>query len=326
MSKQLRLYDNTRLSAYKRCPRFYYYRHVLHWEVDGKRLPLIFGASWHSAMEVIWAAMTPPAIPPNKETIVRAAYGAFLDTWLKEGGPPPDEIDYEMEKDYAPRTPTTGLEMIVGYVEHRLANASDFELISVEKGFAVPLDPQDPTLFYIGKIDKIVKRRGKVMGIEHKTTTAYSKASKFRSTFVDSFSPNAQVDGYLFALHMMYPGKAGAVWVDAALVHKSDEGFMFIPVERQLAQLDGWLWETLDWIRRVEADTAAAVAVKASDPYMHAFPKNTNSCWDFMSACPYLGPCKMWSNPKDKPIPAGYTAKRWDPLEHLPPIEGINAD
>jgi hypothetical protein len=277
-------------------------------------------------MEVIWAAMTPPAIPPSKQVIVKAAYGAFLDKWLAEGGPHPDEIDYEQEREFAPRTPATGLEMIVGYVEHRLATQEDFELVAVEKGFAVPLDPQDPTLFYVGKIDKIVKRRGKIVGIEHKTTTAYSKASKFRTTFVDSFSPNAQVDGYLFALHMLYPGQAGAVWVDAALVHKSDEGFKFIPVERQLPQLDGWLWETLDWIRRLELDASMETAVLASDPYMHAFPKNTNSCWDFMSACPYLGMCKAWSNPKDKPIPAEFTAKRWDPLEHLPPIEGINAD
>jgi len=95
-------------------------------------------------------------------------------------------------------------------------------------------------------------------------------------------------------------------------------------VGRPLQHLDSWLWETLDWINRVEADIKHATAERASAPYMRAFPKNTNSCWDFMSQCPYLGLCKVWSNPKDKPIPAGFTEHKWDPLEHLPPIEGIN--
>ena len=320
----MRLYDNTRLSAYKRCPRFYYYRHVRHWEPTGRRLPLVFGSAWHAAMEVVWAAITPPAKPPSKETVIKAAYAAFLQKWLEEGLPPPDQIDYETEKEFAPRTPAQGLEMIVGYVEHRYKHSMDFELKSVEKAFAVPLDPDQPDLFYVGKMDKIVVYRGKYLGIEHKTTTAYKKGGPFRGIFVDSFSPNSQVDGYLYALHMLFPDKVGGVWVDAALVHKSEEGFMFIPVERQLQHLDSWLSDTLTWVRRVEGDTQQAEEEKASAPYLSAFPKNTNSCWDFMSACPYLGMCKAYSNPKDKPIPAGFIAKKWDPLEHLPPIEGIN--
>jgi hypothetical protein len=275
-------------------------------------------------MEVIWAAITPPAKPPSKETVVKAAYAAFLQKWLDEGLPPPDEIDYEEEKELAPRTPGQALEMIVGYVDYRLKTIDNFELLAVERGFAVPLDPEQPDLFYVGKIDKIVKRRGKMLGIEHKTTTAYKKGGPFKGTFLDSFSPNAQVDGYLYALHMMFPDQVGGVWVDAALVHKSEEGFMFIPIERQLQHLDSWLWETLNWINRVEEDTKSASVEKESAPYMRAFPKNTNSCWDFMSACPYLGMCKMISNPINKPIPAGFTLHKWDPLEHLPPIEGIS--
>jgi hypothetical protein len=321
--KVLRLYDNTRISDYKRCPRLFYYRHVRDWRPDGTRTPLVFGGGWHAAMEVIWAGMTPPAIMPSKEILAKAAYIAFCKYWQDEGMPPPDEIGYEEEKELSPRTPSQALEMIVAYIDYRVRNRDDFELVSMEKPFAVPLDPKDPTLFYVGKIDKVVKRRGKIIGIEHKTTTAYRKEGKFRSTFLDSFSPNAQVDGYLYALHMMFPDQVGGVWVDAALVHKSDEGFMFIPVERQLQHLDGWLWEVQDWIGRIEHDKIEAQRAKASDPYLRAFPKNTNSCWDFNSACVYLGLCKAWPNPIDRPIPAGFTAKRWDPLEHIGPIEGV---
>lgn len=320
----MRLYDNTRLSDYKRCPRLFYYRHVRDWTPDGVRPPLAFGAAWHSAQEVIWAGMIPPAQMPSRQVLAKAAQDAFIRTWIAEGMPAPDVIDYEMEKELSPRTPAQALEMIVAYVERLEKVRDDFELVHIERPFAVPLDPEDDTLFYVGKIDKIVRRRGKIIGIEHKTTTAYRKGGKFRSNFLDSFSPNSQVDGYLYALHLMFPDRVGGVWVDAALVHKVDEGFTFIPVERQLQHLDGWLWEARNWIARLERDKAAAANCRASAPYMDAFPKNTNSCWDFNSSCSYLPLCKVWSNPIDKPIPAGFTAKRWDPLEHLPPIEGIS--
>lgn len=52
MLSNLRLYDNTRLSDYKRCPRFFFFRHVMHWVSTGeRRLPLIFGGAWHTEMD-----------------------------------------------------------------------------------------------------------------------------------------------------------------------------------------------------------------------------------------------------------------------------------
>lgn len=314
--QNLRLYDNTRLSDFKRCPRYFYYRHEQGWLKDTTELSLIFGSSWHRAMDQIWPLILEGE---DKEEIIAAGNIAFLNEWISNGLPA--ELDYEAEKEWSPRTPGIAFEMIVGYTTQRYRQIrEDFELLHIEKPFAVPLDPNDPTLFYIGKMDKVVRRRGRPGTIEHKTTTAYSKSSKFRSTFVDSFSPNSQVDGYAYALHMLFPGeKVGGVWVDAALVHKTEnDAFMFIPVERQIQQLDGWLWETRSWIDQIEGNRImAAEFVEPGDPYMAAFPKNTNSCFDFNRSCQYLDLCKAWPNPIGKPLPPGYTAKKWDPLEHL---------
>ena len=60
MSKKpsnLRLYDNTRLAAFRKCPRYYYYRHVRHWEALESKVALSFGKAWHAAMEYIWPAI-----------------------------------------------------------------------------------------------------------------------------------------------------------------------------------------------------------------------------------------------------------------------------
>lgn len=314
----LRLYDNTRLSAFKKCPRYYYYRHVRHWEALESKTALAFGAAWHKAQEIIWPAI---CAGQDKRVVIEAAYAAWITEWVEQGQPHPREINYELEKEMSPRTPSTGLEMIAAYVDERYNKIRDVEIISVEKPFVVPLDPHDDSLFYIGKIDKVVKdkfSRQRIRGIEHKTTTAYRKEGKFRSSFLDSFSPNSQVEGYLYALHMTYGSdKVGGVWVDAALVHKTETGFQFIPVEKQIQHLDQWLWNTRYWIDMIEANTAHLATLSKDDPYMAAFPQRTESCFDFNAACEHILTCRGYPNPMGKDTPPGFRVHKWDPLEFV---------
>lgn len=317
MTANLRLYDNTRLSAFKKCPRYYFYRHVMDWEVVARRMPLVFGGAWHAAMEVVWPML---AAGQKKTDVMNMAYAAFVQKWVEEGLPEPKLISYEMEKELSPRTPAVALEMIAAYVDERAKHIQGMEIISVERPFVVPLDPQDDTLFYIGKIDKVVQQRGKKKAIEHKTTTAYKKDGKFKTNFVDSFSPNSQVDGYLYALHMTYgTNNVSGVWVDAALVHKTETGFLFVPVEKKIEQLDMWLWETRYWIDMLEANLKNTLEYgNPSDKYMASFPKRTESCFDFNSSCEYINVCRSWPNPLGHDTPPGFKVHKWDPLEFNP--------
>lgn len=305
-------YDNTRISAFKKCPRFYYFRHVRHWAPNATAVPLAFGGAWHMALETVWPMMC--AGKPQKETIA-AGYAAFVQDWVARGMPHPDDMGYEREKEFSPRTPAVAFEMLCDYVANRASKTRDLELISVERPFIVPLDSHDDSRFYVGKIDKVVRQRGKVRAIEHKTTTAYKKDGGFRATFVDGFSPNSQVDGYLYALHMLWPGSVQGVWVDAALVHKTETAFMFIPVEKQKVQLDSWLWETNYWIDQIQAHTAQLDSCSPSDPFLASFPKQTGSCQDFNKNCEYHDLCRFKPNPMElvEP-PAGFTHEFWDPL------------
>jgi hypothetical protein len=139
---------------------------------------------------------------------------------------------------------------------------------------------------------------------------------------MDSFSPNSQVDGYLYAAHLIYGDKVKACWIDASLVHaKEHNGFRFIPVERQLQQLGAWLWETRYWIAQIEANESAYgnyihANDEAQDEYMPAFPKNTSSCNNFGN-CSFLDLCKMWSNPAVKKDPPGFAVDHWEPFNVL---------
>jgi len=319
---KLRLYDNTRLSDFRRCPRFFFFRHIMGWVMSGeRRAPLVFGGAWHAAMDILWGSV---AEGETRKQTLASSYAAFVAYWTENGMPHPSEIDLALAEEMSPRTPMNAKEMLEGYYDKRFRSIREVEILEIERPFAVPLTPDDPTLFYIGRIDKVVKPSpSSVRGIEHKTTTSMrlqNKVHKISGLFAESFSPNSQVDGYLYALHLLFPEEKGVdVWVDAALVHKVGEDFMFIPVDRQIQHLDSWLWEVHYWVDSIERQKENLATASSEDRYLAAFPKDTRSCFDFNTACPYLGLCKARSNPLTwgAEAPGGYKEEKWDPLSHI---------
>ena len=318
----LRLYSNNGISTWRKCARLYYFTHVRFWKPIGPKLDLVFGSSWHAAMDVIWAG----AKTPDKESpaLIDRAYDAFTETWTELGLPHPDEISPDDLDFFTPKTPQIAHEMLYEYWDARQHIFKDpsFELIDIERPFAVPLDPNDETLWYIGKLDKIFRFRNQVVIGEHKSTRSYKKDGPFRSEYVDGFDPNSQVDGYLFAQHDMFSGtnKIGGVWIDAALAHKSvHDGFMFIPIEKKIEHLDAWLWETHYYIDQLEGNLEVLEERSAADTsYMAAFPKNTDSCGNF-GGCPYRDICRAFPHPgKIEEPPPGFKYDRhtsWDEVK-----------
>ena len=314
----LRTYDNTRLSDFKRCPRYYFYRHVMHWVPNGTSLPLIFGSAWHQAMDVMWLGIT-EGIKENE--LVMMAYDAFLKCWKEMGMPDPSEIDLVTQKELLPRTPSRALDMLYEYYARRQRVIRELELISVERSFVVPMKPDDPELFYVGKIDKTARVSGRIRAFDHKTTTAMKldgDSYKVRPMYLETFSPDSQMDGYVFNLRMTYPDDKVDCWVDVALVHSKDEDFKFVSIDRTDGQLNSWLGQTLYWIDLVEKQALELQECSEYDDYMTAYPMNTNSCFDFNTHCPFINLCKSRPNPLTwgDQAPPGYQHSVWNPLEH----------
>lgn len=313
-------YDNTRISDYRTCPRRFYFRHVRHWVPDATAVALIFGSAWHAAMDVLWVAMTAhKGMKLTVKDIVSMSYDAFVLKWIQEGAPHPSEMDADDIEEFQPRTPMIAKEMLHGYLTARSNFFQRIELIDVERPFAVPLDAGDDTRQYVGRLDKSFTDEGRFRLAEHKTTTAYKINGYFRNDFLDSFTPNSQIDGYQFAANLLYDRPLDSIHVDAALVHKSvHDGFKFIPVDRMESQLDAWLWETHVWIDQIEANKAAlADEGRTNTPYMAAFPKNTSSCGSY-GGCPYRDICKAVANPhKLRKVPLGYKVSPWSPFNEI---------
>lgn len=325
-------YDNTRVSTYRSCPRKFFFRHVLDLTREGDRIELIFGQAWHEAMNVVWNYLSTGAPPAH---VVKEAWKAFLKLWLEKDLPEPNTDNYQNIVDKWPvKNPYVALEMLESYVAQRGTFIKGCTEVECEKPFAVPLGmsvfmpetvddygqvipAHEEEVFYIGRLDKAVYHReqGRLI-VEHKTTGWYAKEGGFRSDYLESFSPNSQVDGYLFAGNSLYNPGPREIWVDAALTHKTvHDKFKFIPINRQFAQLDNWLAETKEWVQRIVTDTVKYEQDDGTKP-MVAFPKDTGSCHTF-SGCSYRDICKYISDPRRVGIPAGFRVERWEPFDIL---------
>src|SRR5688572_16229077 len=107
----MRYYDNTRISDYKNCPRFFYLRHVRDLVPFSTALPLVFGLAWHDAMDVVW---TEVKNGKADDQIVPIATAQFVHTWKEQGLPYPLTMD--QQENFTPRTPAIASEMLYGYL------------------------------------------------------------------------------------------------------------------------------------------------------------------------------------------------------------------
>lgn len=321
MSKSF--FDNTKLSDYKKCPRLYYLRHERGWRPQGTSQALIFGLSWHAAMDIIWQGYGKLPVPE----LIEAAMFAFDAEWQGQGLKPIAELDLQDIEMLGARTPMNAKTMLQNYVDKREGILANMQLVAAERPFAVALYPDNDKVWYIGRRDKDIILNGDRIVIEHKTTTEYKVDGGFKTQYIESWYPNSQCEGYLYASNLEW-GKTSAVWVDAALVHKKvHDCFKFIPVSSTFAALDAWLWEVRDWVGRIESERERMLTAEAAR-ILTAFPKNTEQCCGKYGLCGMLDICRGYPNPAqlEKP-PAGFIHDPWNPFDLLKIAElGINKE
>lgn len=320
-------YDNTRISGFKKCPRKFFFRHMKHWVRDGTAPALTFGLAWHEAMDVVWGLAESDR---SDRELMKVSWARFCEKWEEEGLPSASEFnDNPAHLDYFKfRTPWTAAEMLSSYISQRRAWIKQRRLIAIEQPFCTPM-PDFPNRFYIGRIDKLVEEaNGDIRPIEHKTTSLYAKDTGIRSTYVDSFYPNSQVDGYLNSLKTVHGKKLKSLYVDAALVHKTvHDSFKFIPVDRHPNAIATFVSEANWWINQIETEkkkyaliTTDAIELPdetTARELASCFPKNTESCSDF-AGCSYRDICKYVHLPHIvKDVPVGYKLDKWEPFDIL---------
>lgn len=323
MPKSGYFYDNTRLKDHRNCNRFFFLRHRLGWSIPGASLPLAFGGSWHEAMDSVWKQVCFDN-EVDQRKIIDKAYEAFLEEWTQRYKLPLDEdLNPDQLEKNLPRTNGVALNMILEYVVNRWEFLNSIVLLEIEKPFAVPM-PNNSEVFYVGRLDKIFKYQGDIWVGEHKTSSMYKKNGPFRTDFIDSFSPNSQVDGYIYSASMHIGERVRGCMVDAALVHKTvHDGFQFIPIIRPDSAIDSWLYEAEMEISDIlKSDKVIAEAEQTGlirkKNHLPDFRKNSENCMGKYGPCQFLGVCKATDNViKDFPQgpPVDLEERFWEPFD-----------
>lgn len=308
-------FDNTKLSDYKKCPRYYYLRHERGWRKPGISMPLVFGLSWHDAMDTVWQGFG----KVSNTTLVDMAMEGFAKCWEGQGMKPIDQLDYQELEMLGARSPMTAKIMLANYIEQRHDILTNMKLLAAERPFAVPLYHNRTDIWYIGRRDKDISLNGDTIVIEHKTTSEYKIDGGFKQSYIEGWYPNSQCEGYLFAGNLEYqPKGVRYVWVDAALVHKKvHDKFKFIPVSSTFASMDAWLWEAKDWVGRIQSEQERVIGSE-SQKILTAYPKNTEQCNGKYGLCGFLDVCRGYANPAQLEAPPnGYIYDVWNPFDLL---------
>lgn len=316
-------YDNSMLDKFRACPRSYLFRNVLYWTPDVTNHNLVFGSCWHTAMDVIWLNADKPI---GDTDLLAIAMVAFMETWYEAYPQDKDQAEAvfigESEDERFPKTPGRAKDMLYHYIKTKRHLIAGYQLLGVETPFIVPL-PEFEHTFYVGRKDKTyrIKDVG-VKDIDHKTTKTDGEV------WQNTFFPNSQMDGYLYAGYLVYGDEYWGIEIDGALCQKGSVktaregfppgiGFKTIPIQRALAFVGSWLWDTTFLIKQIEAHMKMYEACKPEDEYLKAFEKHTTGC-GYYSGCEYRQLCKFYENPlKLEEVPRGFKVEKWSPFDIL---------
>jgi len=283
-------------------------RHVRHWVPERTATPLIFGSAIHKAMSVVWAATKEDI---SNSELTDLASMAFLKEWLLRGGATPEELITLTDI----RNPMLADEIIEAYVDNYRESLKWIELLGDETPYAVTLGQYgDNEVYYVGRLDKLYRGTDlRVWVGEHKTSSMYAKEGVFRSTWLNSFSPNNQILGYSYAGYLTYGEAFQGVNIDGILVHKTHRGFKRLPIIHSFEFVDVWLQEVKGWAAQLIDSTEK---LNQGGQVVECFPRNLSSCHHY-AGCAYLDICRyLQPHPEEiEETPPGYTVEEWHPFD-----------
>jgi len=194
----MRTHDNTMMSAWARCPRWYEIRHNRGLTTKGQpSAALAYGSLVHEGLAMWYKTKNKEA---TAQTMIDAEY-------------PELEIEEFRTRERAIRKV---FEYIGYYEEHDMINdvilnETPFELVS-DDGFR-----------WGGRMDLLVRYKGSPWVVDHKTT------ARFQKGFFEQFKNSNQMAGYVWAATQMHGEPVKGVIINCIVTHKIPK-----PIEGQV--------------------------------------------------------------------------------------------
>jgi len=292
------IHDASKLNEYLECPRKYFYHYVLGWVSDKPNNDLVFGASWHKAMEYL-------LLNGYELRSVAEAADLFIGLYRKDFPEESDEL-------FVPKTPSNAIEALSIYTNEYRNDHSEFEVLYTEISGTVPLAEDVIMHFRMDNILKKIKPEDgrSIFSLEHKT----SGKGKSRQ-WEDQWILSEQIGTYTHVIHCLYPPEEVlGIKMNGAFFLKTKLDFARMPCYRNRESMQVWLWNTLLWIDAIRWNFDALSECNDSEDVLMAFPMNPQSCTKYWG-CAFHDFCIAWPNPLrrcDHP-PIGFKQEFWDP-------------
>ena len=308
--------DSSKLDDYDRCPRYFFYRHVLGWHLDIPAHDLVFGQSWHNAREYQLI---------NGYEEVEGAMNAFLQ-YYRQHFPESSDVNFR------PKTPEGAYQALINFGvtypsdldDNRLLRNPDTDEPFTEISGTVPIDDKRVLHF---RMDSILERveDGMIFSWDHKTTHGKWIHNYFNEM---AFNLSNQNGTYTHCLYCIFPIEqvlgvefcgTGFEYLSRGSAQRSAGYYSTlkrVPAYRSPDQMNVWLWNTLDKVKDIERDLDHLMHCKGSDEVMTAFRMNPGGCNKYRG-CEFFDYCNLWPNPlrQCQEPPYGFSEKFWDPTE-----------
>jgi len=310
-----RVLDSTKIKQYMECPRRFFFRYVLGWDVDLPNHHLAYGTCLHRGLATLMCNGL------NDDGLA-SAIAVFQDEYKKLY---PNFID--LEEEHAPKNLSNGVRLLYRYVQNYQFR-DHFDVLHVEVAGSVPVSEEPPRELYF-RLDTVCSENGKVFSLEHKPT------SYMPSSWAEQWQLDVQIFAYIHALHYHFHEEAPVSGVvvngmticnppkmkkDGELYANSrDIEFVRVTVDKSYDMLESWLWDLNEAIDDLEWDFECLANCKEGDDRLECFPRRSTHCVNKYGTCPFLALCSAWPNPLQRCAepPTGFRVEWWDPRDVL---------
>lgn len=278
--------DPTRLRDSLQCLRLFYWRHERAVVPLAPRMPLAYGRAVHASLAAHYEGKT-----------AGQCLKAFEDCWDEDVTP----WVTEMTEDDPKRNPVKWAQVFMAY--RSFYKTEPFTVRNVEAPFFLPLDDK---LALGGIIDLLVEYLGRLMVIDHKTTS-YTNPSYFAS-----FNPNHQFSAYLLGASEILGEPIQTALINCILTHNTETRperlFIRQPTTRSPAQHQMLKEEITGWWSIVRACRQSG-----------NWPRNDDRCQRWPGGCDYHSLCTDITTDYRRIIPskAIFRESVWDPIAQL---------